>query len=199
MIRFGKWDDILAEPMPPDFRHISRTMLHYARGVAYSAQGKTAEAKAELAAFEKEAALIPDDWQVGQNMAHDVMKVARQMLIGELAYREGRYDEAFTALRQGIVDEMALKYDEPPGWMQPVRHALGALMLGVGRAAEAEQVYRDDLEIYAANGWSLLGLQRALEAQSKDAEAAALEPQLKAAWKRADVTPTSSCYCQPGK
>jgi tetratricopeptide (TPR) repeat protein len=59
MIRFGKWDDILAEPMPPDFRHISRTMLHYARGVAYSAQGKTAEAKAELAAFEKEAALIP--------------------------------------------------------------------------------------------------------------------------------------------
>ena len=211
MIRFGKWNEILAEPEPESFRHISRTMRHYARGVAYSALGKTDEARNELVAFEREAAAIPQDWQVGQNKAHDVVAVARQMLIGELAYREAiahrgdsdshagdaHLDEAFTALRKGIELEDALKYDEPPGWMQPVRHALGALLMGVGRAEEAEKVYREDLAIYRNNGWALLGLQQSLEAQNKDDQAERVHNQLAKAWTRADVKPTSSCYCQP--
>lgn len=211
MIRFGKWNEILAEPEPESFRHISRTMRHYARGVAYSALGKTEQARNELANFERQAALIPDDWQVGQNKAHDVVQVARQMLTGELLYREAlaegidsshgksRLDEAFAALRKGVELEDALKYDEPPGWMQPVRHALGALLMGVGRYAEAEQVYRDDLAIYRNNGWALLGLQQALEAQDKTDQSQRVQNQLAKVWTRADVKPTSSCYCQPAR
>ena len=127
------------------------------------------------------------------------MAVARAMLQGELAYREGDYDAAFAALREGVVLEEALNYDEPPGWMQPVRHALGALLMGAGRAAEAEQVYRDDLERTSANGWALLGLELSLRAQGKISQADAMAADRATLWVRADVRPTSSCYCEPGR
>lgn len=94
--------------------------------------------------------------------------------------------------------EDVLVYDEPPGWMQPVRHALGALLLSDGRASEAEEVYREDLKKHANNGWALIGLRQALEAQGRTAEADALRPALEAAWARADVRPTASCYCHEG-
>jgi tetratricopeptide (TPR) repeat protein len=198
MIRFGKWDEILAEPEPAEFRLVSRAMWRYARGVALSALGRTDEARAELGAFESAAAAVPPDWKVGQNIANNVMDVARCMLKGELAYREGNYEECFALLREGIALEDNLVYDEPPGWMQPVRHALGALLLGIDRAEEAEQVYREDLARNMNNGWSLLGLEQALRAQGKTEEADTLEAQRDEAWARADVQPTSSCYCQPG-
>jgi predicted Zn-dependent protease len=108
-------------------------------------------------------------------------------------------DEAFATLREGIVLEEALVYDEPPGWMQPVRHALGALMMGVNQPAEAEVVYREDLVKNPGNGWAMLGLEQALIAQGKSAEAAQVKQLRTVAWARADVKPTSSCYCQPGK
>lgn len=198
MIRFGRWEDILNEPEPESFRHISRAMRHYARGVALSALGRTHKAHAELEAFDREAALIPDDWMAGNNKAHDVINIARQMLVGELAYREGHYDQAFAALRKGVELEDALKYDEPPGWMQPVRHALGALLMGVGRYAEAEQVYRDDLRLNPNNGWAMIGLEQALRAQNQQDAAQQFAAARIKAWSRADVEPTSSCYCQPG-
>jgi tetratricopeptide (TPR) repeat protein len=197
MIRFGRWNDILAEPEPPAFRHVSRTMRHYARGVALSALGRTDEARSEMDAFESEAALIPEDWKVGNNKAADVVAVARRMLTGELAYREGRHEEAFAALAEGAALEDALVYDEPPGWMQPVRHAHGALLMGVGRAAEAERTYRDDLARNPGNGWAMLGLEQALLAQGNTHEVDALAARRSIAWARADVTPTSSCYCRP--
>jgi tetratricopeptide (TPR) repeat protein len=197
LIRFGKWDAILAEPRPEDYRHISVASWHYARGVALSALGRIDEAGVELEAFEREAARIPEDWKVGNNNAADVMDVARHMLRGELAYREGRLVEAFALLRWGIELEDSLAYDEPPGWMQPVRHALGALLMAEGRAAEAELVYREDLERNPNNGWALLGLRQAVEAQGRTKEATVLAARLTAAWMRADVTPVASCYCHP--
>jgi tetratricopeptide (TPR) repeat protein len=199
MIRFGKWEEILEEPAPPEFRHISRAMRRYARGVALSALGRVDEAREELEAFEKEAALIPADWKVGQNMASDVMPVARHMLTGELLFREGEYDAAFAQLRQAVTLEEALVYDEPPGWMQPVRHALGALLMATGRADEAERVYRDDLALNPHNGWALLGLEQALKAQGKADAAREFAAARGKVWKRADVSPTSSCYCAPAQ
>ncbi|MCZ6835189.1 MAG: hypothetical protein O7G85_05380 [Planctomycetota bacterium] len=199
MIRFGRWDDILAQPVPPEFRHISRAIHHYARGVAYSALGHTDEAKAELEHFEREAGLIPEDWRIGNNTGHHVMSIARAMLVGEIAYREGEYELAFSTLDEGIELEEQLVYDEPPGWMQPVRHAKGALLMGNDRAAEAEQVYRDDLRRNPQNGWALLGLEQSLEAQDMNAAAASLATTRRLVWARSDVQPTSSCYCQPGQ
>jgi tetratricopeptide (TPR) repeat protein len=197
LIRFGKWDEVLRRPEPPEHRLVSRVAHHYACSVALSALGRTEEARAELARFDELAAQVGDDWLVGNNPATAVLPIARRMAAGELAYREGRRDEAFALLREAVRLEEELVYDEPPGWMQPVRHALGALLLGAGRAGEAEAVYREDLERHPRNAWSLLGLRQALLAQGKAAEAQALAPSLEAAWARADVRPTSSCYCQP--
>jgi tetratricopeptide (TPR) repeat protein len=198
MIRFGRWHDILAEPEPPEFRRISRAMRHYARGVALSALGRTTEAQVELEAFEAAAMLIPDDWTVGNNSASDVVAIARHMLIGELAYREGRHADAFAALEKGVAMEDALAYDEPPGWMQPVRHALGALLMATGRYVEAEQVYRDDLARNRNNGWAMLGLEQSLLAQNRHEAAREFAGARTSAWARADVRPLSSCYCEPG-
>ena len=120
------------------------------------------------------------------------------MIEGELLFREGKQDEAFAVLRKGVEAEDALVYDEPPGWMLPVRHALGALLMSAERYEEAEQVYREDLERNRNNGWGLLGLQLALEAQGKRDEADTIKPLISAAWAQADVTPSSSCYCESG-
>lgn len=197
LIRFGRWNDMLREPAPPQWRHISLALWHYGRGVSYAALGQIEQARAEQAAFERAAADVPQDWVVGNSAASDVMDVARHMLAGEIAFREGRLDEAFALLREGVRLEDALPYDEPPDWMQPVRHALGALLLASGRAAEAEAVYREDLIKYPNNGWSLLGLSQALEAQNKHGEALATRESLAQAWARADVQPVASCYCHP--
>jgi tetratricopeptide (TPR) repeat protein len=197
LLRFGKWDEVLAAPEPEDWRLVSRAERHFARAVALGVQGKPAEARAELAALDKVAAQFTEDWKVGNNLATDVLAVARKMAEGEIAYREGRADEAFALLREAVTMEEGLAYDEPPGWMQPVRHALGALLLADGRAAEAEEVYRADLERHPNNGWSMLGLQQALEKQGRDAETLAMAPAVDAAWQAADVQPAASCYCHP--
>jgi tetratricopeptide (TPR) repeat protein len=119
------------------------------------------------------------------------------MAEGELEYREGHSDRAFELLREAVEREENLSYDEPPGWMQPVRHALGALLLAEGRAAEAEAVYRADLARHPNNAWSLLGLSQALAMQEKTQEAESLAEKLRLAWANADVTPAASCYCHP--
>ena len=199
MIRFGHWEQVLAEPDYPQYRLVSRAARHYARSIAYSALGHVDEARAELEAFEAAAEAIPDDWYVFNNRIADVMPIARAMIHGELLFREGKHDQAFATLRKGIEAEDALVYDEPPGWMLPVRHALGALLLSAGRADEAEAVYREDLKRNRENGWALLGLQQALAAQGREDDAAALAPRVDRAWADADVMPTSSCYCEPGK
>ena len=200
MIRFGRWQDILEEPEYPDFRLLSRAQRHYARGVAYSALGRTAEARQELEAFDETAALVPEEWKVGNNDSASVLKLARHMVLGELLFREGRLDEAFAALRAAIEIEDQLVYDEPPGWMQPVRHALGALLMSAERYSEAEAVYRADLVKNPENGWSLLGLEQSLRAQEgAQVEIEKLAARRADAWKRADVAPTSSCYCEAGR
>jgi tetratricopeptide (TPR) repeat protein len=197
LIRFGKWNEILAEPEPPKWRLFSRAERHFARAVALSTLGRCDEARQELARLDAVAAEMTDEWMMGNNSAHDVLAIARKMAEGELAYREGRSDEAFALLREAVTLEEQLSYDEPPGWMQPVRHALGALLLADGRAAEAEDVYRADLERHPHNAWSLLGLKQSLEQQGKTDAAHALAAQVKDAWSRADVSPAASCYCHP--
>ena len=197
MIRFGKWDEILAEPELPQWRLLSRAERHFARAVAFSALGKTGDARREIDLLDQAAKGLTDEWKMGNNSAADVVAIARTMAEGEVAFREGHADKAFYLLRKAVSMEEKLKYDEPPGWMQPVRHALGALLLAEGRAAEAEEVYRADLKRHPNNAWSLLGLSQALLKQSKNEEAKELEPKLKQAWARADVMPAASCFCHP--
>ena len=197
LIRFGKWEQILAEPDYPEWRLVSRAVRRYARSIANSALGRTEEARVELAAFEAAWAEIPEDWWIFNNRVHQVLPVADAMINGELLFREGRHDEAFAVLREGVEAEDNLVYDEPPAWMLPVRHALGALLMSVGRYSEAEVVYREDLERNRDNGWALTGLKLALEAQQRGLEAEEVAPRLALAFDTADTRPTSSCYCEP--
>lgn len=197
MVRFGKWDDILSVPEPPQFRLVSRAERHFARSVALSAKGKTDDARQELQLLDAITKQFTDEWKIGNNLAKDVTAIASMMGAGELAYREGKKEDAFRLLREAIAMEEKLAYDEPPAWMQPVRHSLGALLLADGHHAEAETVYRADLARHPNNAWSLLGLQQALGLQGKKKEADALSEQVKKAWSRADVKPVASCYCHP--
>lgn len=198
LVRFGKWQEILSEPEPPEFRKLSRAIRHYARGVALANLGRVDEADKELEAFDALAKEIRESWFVGNNDATKVLTMARGMLTGEMAFRRGNHAEAFEALRAAVKLEDELAYDEPPGWMQPVRHALGALLLADGKFAEAEAVFREDLARHPNNGWSLLGLEQALAGVGgRDAELAEVAAQRQQAWAGSDVTPPSSCYCRP--
>ena len=199
LMRFGRWEEILAEPAPPEYLPISTAHRHFARGVAYAATGRVAEAKAEQAAFEEAAAKVTDEAIVGNNPAKHVLSIAREQLAGEIAYREGRTDDAVAALREAVRLEDALKYDEAPDWIQPVRHTLGGVLLGAGRIAEAEAVYRADLAKNPENGWALYGLARCLRARGAGAEARAVEARFKKAWRRADVSLETTCFCLAGR
>lgn len=198
LVRFGRWQEILELDDCPHDRPISRAMRCYARSIACSALGRTREAKIEIAAFNEIAGAVPLDWKIGFNPAHAVFPLARNMMHGELAFREGDHDTAFRLLREAAVLEDRMIYDEPPSWLQPVRHALGALLMASGNYAEAETVYEEDLKRNPRNGWSLLGLENARRAQGKTEGLDQLARERSIAWVRADVTPTSSCYCEPG-
>ena len=197
MIRFGKWEQILEQPDYPEWRLMSRATWSYARAIANSALGRTEQARKEMAEFERRVGEVPDEWYVLNNKVHDVLPVARAMMQGELLFREGRKEEAYAILREGIRHEEALVYDEPPAWMLPVRHALGALLMSDGRYAEAEALYREDLRKNRENGWALTGLRNALREQGRTDEASNIDDRLAIAFKECDVKVTSSCFCEP--
>ena len=175
MIRFGKWNDILAEPEPPEWRLFSRAERHFARSVAYSALGKTVEAQQEIDLLDRSRRR--HNRRVGDGQQLGPGSTCRRPQDGcwGTGLSQGGSRAGFALLREAVEMEEALSYDEPPGWMQPVRHALGALLLAEEHLAEAEEVYRADLERHPNNSWSLLGLQQALHEQGELDEAESLE------------------------
>lgn len=198
MIRFGQWDAVLEEPKPQDGRPFELAVWHYARGIAYATLDRVAEAEAERAAFRAVVPKVPENYILFQNACKDILAIAGHMLDGEIEYRKGNYDAAFASLREAVRHDDELNYDEPWGWMQPARHALGALLLEQGRVAEAASVYEKDLERYPNNGWTLRGLAECYERLGKSTLAAATEARFVKAWERADVTIRASCFCAIG-
>lgn len=198
-MRFGRWDEMLSEAEPRDIFPIARTVRHYARGVSFAAKSDVESAKSEQAKFLALRDALPKEAMFTQNTAADVLAVAENMLKGEILFREGKVDESIAALREAVRREDALRYIEPPDWIQPVRHALGATLVESGRYEEAAEVYRDDLKIYPENGWSLYGLAGCLRKLRRDEEADRVSTRFEQAWQHADVKLTSSCYCLPGK
>jgi tetratricopeptide (TPR) repeat protein len=197
MIRFGKWDEILKADDFPESFPIARGLRHHARGVALAAKGKPKEAREELEAL-RAAKKLPKEAVFGNNSGADLFAVADGMLEGEILAAEGKMPEAVKALAAAVAKEDQLKYMEPPDWIVPVRHALGAFLLKDGQAAEAEKVYRADLKRWPNNGWALYGLARSLETQGKAVEAEKVRGEWKQVWAKADIAITSSCLCAPG-
>jgi tetratricopeptide (TPR) repeat protein len=207
LIRFGKWQDIIEEPLP-DNRElfcVTTAMMHYAKTVALATTGDVAAAEAEKQLFEAAVQRVPVTRYVFNNTCLDILAVAAEMLNGELEYRKGNFDQAFAHLRQSVALDDNLPYDEPWAWMQPARHALGALLLEQGRVAEAEAVYRADLGLdhtlsrscqHPDNIWSLHGFHECLRRLNKTNEADIIKLRLDLAMARADVPIQASCYCR---
>ena len=194
-IRFGMWKEILAHPQYAEFRKVSRALRRYARTVAFANLGQTKQARLELARLDSAIAAAPKEWVIAFNPAHTVLGLARKVAQAETCWREGNPAQAIALLKETCATEHQLVYTEPPAWMIPLRHALGAIQLASGDALGAERSYREDLRKHKENGWSLLGLQQALERLGKVEEAKALQARVDEAWTRADVTPPASCYC----
>ena len=198
MMRFGRWDEILAEPLFPEFVPISRALQHYARAIAYAAKEDVPSALKEQDAFVKARSRVPEDASFGNNTGAQILDIAESFMRGEILYRAGKIDEGLSALREAAAREDKLRYDEPPDWIMPVRHALGAALLQAGNFSEAETVFREDLKRLPENGWGLYGLMRALRAQTKTGEAKEIEKRFDTVWSRADIRIKSPCLCLPG-
>jgi tetratricopeptide (TPR) repeat protein len=207
LVRFGRWDDLVAMPLPADPELYCSTIatIHYGRGVAHASKGQLPQAHAERDAFVAAYENIPDTRYLFNNTVHDILAVAAEMLEGEIAYREGQFDEAFAHLRRAIELDDAMPYDEPWGWMQPTRHAYGALLLERDRVEEAAEVYAADLGLdptlsrpcqHPANVWSLHGYHECLQRLGRAAEAGIIGQQLALARSRADVPIYASCACR---
>lgn len=196
MVRFGLWEELLREPQPASELLATTAMWHYGRTLAFAALGRVDEAAAERERFELARARVPAEYTMGNNTVASILEVASAMVAGEVEYRRGNFDAAFEHLREAVRRDDALRYDEPWGWVQPARHALGALLLEQGRLDEAEAVYRRDLERHPGNGWSLHGLAECQRRTGHASEAAATEARFRDAWKRSDVTLRASCFCR---
>ncbi|GGH25236.1 Tetratricopeptide repeat-containing protein [Cribrihabitans marinus] len=206
LIRFGRWEACKALDLPEDpalFCTLAATVL-YARALGHAATGEVERALEQERAFLDACRRVPESRLLHNNRVVDLMAVAREMLRGEIEYRIGNFDAAFAHLRRSVALEDALPYDEPWGWMQPARHALGALLMEQGRAAEAEAVYREDLglggqrsraTVHPDNVWSLKGLHDCLVARGETAEIGHVRQRLDLALARADRAVAASCFC----
>ena len=207
LVRFGLWQHLLDTPLPDDPELYSTTtaLIHYARGVAHAATGDVESAEVERELFAQAYERVPDTRYLFNNTSRDILGVAEPMLDGEIEYRRGNFDVAFEHLRRAVERDDNLLYDEPWGWMQPARHALGALLLEQGQVDEAAAVYRADLGLddtlrrpcqHPGNVWSLHGYHECLHRLDRCEEAEALRAELDDALALASVPITASCFCR---
>ncbi len=195
LVRFGRWDEVLAQPRPPEERRFETAMSHWARGLALAATGRTGEAESEFAALDAiaqdektqslQTPILPGETRV---------RLARHDLAGHLALKKGRHAEAVKQLEAAVALEDGLPYMEPPFSYIPMRHGLGTALLAAGSARDAEAVYREDLKRNPNNGWSLFGLSQSLRAQGKAEAADEACRAFEQAWVRADIKLTTSRY-----
>jgi tetratricopeptide (TPR) repeat protein len=188
-VRFGRWDQVKATPKPADDLPYMQAMWNYAQAMAASRQGRVDDARAHHAALAK----ATSDPAIEQMLAWDRysliggVRIAERFVTAEMARAAKDYDGAIGALKEAVAIEDSLPYDEPPAWHWPTRQALGATLLAAGKAKEAEAAYRAELARNPENGWSLHGLEKALRAQKRTADADAVKARFEQAWTNADI------------
>lgn len=200
LARFGRWQEILDEPVPPSINAFLKGSWHYVRGLAFVATAQLQQAEQELEAL-REIMQDPslDGSLLSKNTPRTVLSAAPEVLAGEIAAAHGQFDQAIAHLERAVRLEDALVYTEPLEFHFPPRLSLGAILLESGHPAEAETVYWEDLRRNRNNGWALYGLMQALRAQKKDDQMALIETRFKKAWARADVELNASRFGRPTK
>ena len=207
LVRFGMWQEILDLPLPEDqdLYCVTTALFHYAKGIALAATGRIEEAEKQRSIFKGAMSRVKPSRTLFNNTCLDILAIAQTMLDGEIEYRRGNFDVAFEYLRKSIALDDGLPYDEPWGWMQPPRHAYGALLLEQGHIEEAVAVYAADLGYndtlpralrHPNNVWSLHGYYECLKKLGRSAEARVVKPQLDFAVAMADIPIDSSCFCR---
>jgi tetratricopeptide (TPR) repeat protein len=207
MVRFGRWQEIVDEPLPddPDLYLVSTAMHHYAKGIAHASLKRLDEADEERRLFYASVKRIPTQRRFFNNDAHSILAVGEMMLEGEVEYHKGNFERAFAHLRESVRRDDNLEYIEPWAWMHPPRHALAALLMEQGHCSEAEEIYRDDLGLtrriqrcarHPDNVWALHGLVECLQRRGEREELPTMQEKLARALTFADVSITSSCMCR---
>lgn len=193
-VKFGMWDKILSLPKPRKDLQYPNAILHYARGLAYLSRNDMVHAQQESDTL---SILASDShlqeltvWNI--NSMADLAKIADRVLVAAIAFKQKNLEKSLSLLKDAIVLEDNLNYNEPPDWFFSVRHHLGAALQRAGKYAEAEKIYHQDLQKWKRNGWSLIGLYNTNLAQGKQKEAQDIKIAFDKAWKNADITITSS-------
>ncbi len=189
LFAFERWNDILKLPAPDQSLESTSAVWHSLRGIAFANMGKTSEAEQEQKEFRDLVAKIPPAKMYDQlNNVGAVFKIHEHLLVAEIARSQHDEKAAIDSLKQAIAAEDALNYSEPPPWYPPVRPTLGRLLLATNRAAEAEKVFREDLDRNPRDARALAGLRDCLNAQGRKYEADQIDQQFHAAWKVAAAT-----------
>ena len=192
-VRFGKWKEILSYSAPEqDFKY-STGIYHYARGIAFSSLGKNEEALKELSYIKPliDTPEIKNLVKSGQPSAK-LLEIADNLLLGQIEFKNGNYEASIISLKKAVSLQDDLPYTEPPFWYYPTRQSLGRVLTEAGKFAEAEAVFRKDLEDYPRNGWSMFGLFKVLEIQGKTKEAKKYKDNFDVIWQLSDIKLESS-------
>jgi len=192
LVRFARWEEILAEPEPYEPFAFARAIWHYGRGVAHAALGDAEAALVELAAIEQLEPEVDEIFMGNVYPARDLLEIAKSLLRGEMAYRSGDAETAVLAFEGAVALQDALPYTEPPFWYYPTRQSLGAALLASDRVAEAQAVFEKDLAQYPMNGWAMFGLAEALRRQGDAAGAEKIRARFETVWQFADVSLATS-------
>jgi len=192
--KLSMWDTLLSLSPPPKDLVYPNAIWHYAKGMAYLGKNDVARARNELRGLSVLAAdsTLQQLTIWGINTTADLVQIASKVLSAGIAAKQKEYEQSIALLKQAVVIEDGLNYNEPPDWFFSVRHHLGAVLLKAGKYAEAEQVYRKDLQTWKKNGWALIGLYHSQTAQRKQADAQTSKAAFEEAWKYADRKIVSS-------
>lgn len=187
LVRFNRWDDILKSAEPDKKFPATNALWHFARGMAYAGLGKLENAQSERELLRSAAKAMAPDAPFGLNTASNIMKIADNLLSAKIAFAKSDKKSAIELLKKAVEVEDSLNYTEPADWTMPVRETLGGMLFSSGNYAEAEKVFRADLERNPRNGRSLFGLHESLKAQGNKTAALFVQREFQAAWKNADT------------
>ncbi|MCR9287047.1 MAG: hypothetical protein NXI23_06605 [Bacteroidetes bacterium] len=194
MVKFAMWEEILKEEKPTEQMVYPNIIWHYARGMAFAAKKNFRSAKVELDAIKslEEDESLEGKKFFGINHLSDLIYIARFVLEGELAFRQGDFETSIKLLKAAVAKEDALAYNEPPDWFFSVRHLLGHVLMEADKYGEAETVYREDLKKLKENGWALMGLYQSLLKQGKEFETEKILERYKKSFEYSEIELTSS-------